>query len=185
MNARAVDPRHALLGQLQRLHALRPLDAEIGRFVLELDGEADPALGLAAAAASLAVAQGHSCLPLAQLADVLAEAAPAGAQLPEPPDAAAVRGALRGSRLVGDGSTEARTPLVLDAQERLYLRRYFRYESGVAAALRARLATTAAPAPDAAAAAAGWPPGHAFLLRHGRHGVSTVRVTACHLPCTA
>jgi exodeoxyribonuclease V alpha subunit len=151
MNARAVDPRHALLGQLQRLHALRPLDAEIGRFVLELDGEADPALGLAAAAASLAVAQGHSCLPLAQLADVLAEAAPAGAQLPELPDAAAVRGALRGSRLVGDGSTEARTPLVLDAQERLYLRRYFRYESGVAAALRARLATTAAPAPDAAA----------------------------------
>jgi exodeoxyribonuclease V alpha subunit len=151
MSPRAAIARDALLGQLLRLHVLRPLDVEIGRFVLDLDASADPALGLAAAAASLAVAQGHSCLPLAQLPDVLAEAAPAGMALPELPDAATVCAALHASRLVGDGAADTRTPLVLDAQDRLYLGRYFRYEGQVAAALRARLAITDPPAPDAPA----------------------------------
>jgi exodeoxyribonuclease V alpha subunit len=139
MNA-VVTPRDTLLRRLQNLHALRPLDVEIGRFVLELDADADAAFGLAAAVASLAVAQGHSCLPLSRLGEVLAEAAPPGVELPPLPDAGMLCTALRGSRLVGSGAADARAPLVLDASERLYLRRYFRHEVQVADALRVRVA---------------------------------------------
>lgn len=146
----AVAARDGLLGRLQRLHALRPLDAELGRLLLQLDRAADPALGLAAAATSQAVAQGHSCLPLNRLSAVLE--AGGGRRLPPLPDAATLRRALRASKLVGgpDSPPRARLPLWLDAADRLYLGRHFHYEARVAEVLCRLLADPPRMAVDAA-----------------------------------
>lgn len=82
---------------------------------------------------------GHVCLPLAQLTD------------DEP---GALRAQLLASGVVA-GEAEAQTggaahPLVLDDAGRLYLRRHFDLERGLAAALRARAqAAVSAPAEDA------------------------------------
>ncbi len=148
----AVAARDGLIGRLQRLHALRPLDAELGRLLLRLDVAADPALGLAAAAASQAVAQGHSCLPLDQMAAVLA-AAGGSERLPPLPDAADLHGVLRASALVGGPGSppHARLPLWLDAADRLYLGRHFHYEARVAEVLHRLLAGPPHMTVDAAA----------------------------------
>ncbi|HET7662227.1 MAG TPA: exodeoxyribonuclease V subunit alpha [Rhodanobacteraceae bacterium] len=157
-----ITARDGLIAHLQRLHALRPLDAELGRLMLQLDAGADVALGLAAAAVSQAVAQGHSCLPLDQLPAILA-AVSGTERLPPLPDATALRAVLRASPLIGDPATSprARLPLWLDAADRLYLGRYYHYEARVADVLR-RLAT--AP-PHAAMDAATL---HKRLSRHFR-----------------
>jgi exodeoxyribonuclease V alpha subunit len=133
--------REAVLRRLERQRVLRPLDAELGALVLRLDPAAEPLLGVAAASASLALAQGHSCLPLAEFDEVLAAAAPAGAALPQPAGVEVLRAALRGSGLVGSAADadDARRPLQLDADDRLYLNRYFAYERAVAIDLSRRL----------------------------------------------
>jgi exodeoxyribonuclease V alpha subunit len=154
--------RDGLITRLQHLHALRPLDVELGRLVLNLDADADPALGLAAAAASQAVAQGHSCLPLDQMPAILA-AASGSERLPSLPDAAMLRDTLRTTSLVGgpETSIRARLPLWLDAAGRLYLGRHFHYEDRVADVLQ-RLATVPASAAIDAATL------HKRLSRHFR-----------------
>jgi exodeoxyribonuclease V alpha subunit len=136
--------RDERLIRLQALGALRPLDVEIGYCLLDQEPGADPALGLLAAAASLAVAQGHSCLPLASLADVLGEACAEDTPLPALPDVAALRGALRSSRWAAPASDEAVAPLLHD-DERVWLGRYFHHEGTVARVLRRLLAQS----PDA------------------------------------
>ncbi len=128
------DPRLDLLARWQARGVLRPLDTELGRLLLELDGEAAGELGLAAAGASLALSEGHSCLALARLPELL------GAEPGDLPDQEQLQQTLQRSRLVGDSSSEQRKPLVLDTVGRLYLRRYFRYEQRVAESLKARLA---------------------------------------------
>ncbi|MBO9661603.1 exodeoxyribonuclease V subunit alpha [Dokdonella sp.] len=124
-----------MLSRLHQAGALRAIDVEFARLIARLDGRDDAALALAAAAASQALAQGHSCLPLNALHDVLAAAATAplrGAL----PDRAAVLAALRTSPMVGTG--DAAPPLLLDEHERLWLRRYRDYERRVAAGLLRR-----------------------------------------------
>jgi exodeoxyribonuclease V alpha subunit len=79
------------------------------------------ALRAAARAASLATASGHVC---AWLADIVA---PAGT-LDEP----ALRRALLDSGMVGTPEMPAAHPLILDADGRLYLHRYFDYECRLA-----------------------------------------------------
>jgi len=108
------------------------------------DAAAVAAVRRAAGALSLAVSAGHVCLMLGSLA-----AAPDddGPRL----DRAGWRAALRDSGIVGRPEVPGAQPLILDADDRLYLHRYFDYERRLARRLmQARQApadaATAAPA---------------------------------------
>jgi exodeoxyribonuclease V alpha subunit len=97
------------------------------------------AIGRAAGALSLAVSEGHVCLLLSALA-----AARDDASAPRL-DVAGWRAALLASRIVGTPEAPGALPLILDADDRLYLHRYFDYERRLAARLtRARHAGTGA-----------------------------------------
>jgi exodeoxyribonuclease V alpha subunit len=151
------------LARLQQIGALRAIDVEFAQLLMRLDGRDDEAFALAAAAVSQAVAQGHSCLPLSALGDVLGAAAsePLRIALPEPDR---VRATLAISSLVSRADDPRATPLVFDGADRLWLRRYFDYERRVAigllersrslrrfddvAAMRARLMQRFPPAPE-------------------------------------
>ena len=84
------------------------------------------AVALAAEALSLAVSAGHVCLMLASL--------PAAADdTPTlPSDIAGWRATLHASGIVGTPEAPAALPLILDADDRLYLHRYFDYERRLA-----------------------------------------------------
>jgi exodeoxyribonuclease V alpha subunit len=112
------------------------LDVAFADLVRRLDGRGGSAeLALAAALVSRRVADGHVCLPLDEYAgQPLSDAAP---RL-RAPSRDAWAAALRRSPVVG--SPGARTPLVLDDADRVYLWRYWSYEQRLAAALRARAA---------------------------------------------
>lgn len=141
---------------------LRPLDRQFAAFLASQAPQADPLLLVAAALTSHQLGRGHVCLDLGlTLADpVRALSLPAAAQLtdieagtPTPLSLlqgltlARWRSALTQTDLVGTGP--GNTPLVLEEQ-RLYLRRFWRYEQGVRADIEARLAWPAQAArPDA------------------------------------
>ncbi|HEX6833513.1 MAG TPA: exodeoxyribonuclease V subunit alpha [Rudaea sp.] len=131
------------LDALANLGALSAIDIALGRLIAEKsreEGRADDGalVGLAAALASAALAAGHSCLPLASAPAFVAARLPDENTLPALPTPEAWRAALRASALV---APDAQTPaaLVLDAHDRVYLRRYYVYERTVAARLRERL----------------------------------------------
>jgi exodeoxyribonuclease V alpha subunit len=130
-----------LLRDLQARGVLAPLDRHFAQGIAKIAGERDPRVLLAAALASRAVQHGHVCVDLARLRDAPlldADEQPVlDLELPDPEEWCA---ALRRSALVGDGT--AATPLVLDGAGRLYLWRYARYQSELAAHLRARAAVT-------------------------------------------
>jgi len=94
------------------------------------------AAATAARAVSLALSDGHACVTLADL-DALACDAPAGSD--------AWRRMLRASGVVGTDDAPGAMPLVLDADGRLYLHRYFDYERRLA---RRVLRAARAVAPD-------------------------------------
>ncbi len=102
---------------------------------------------LAAALASRQTREGHVCADLRAIAgtDVAdAEGKPiADARFPA---LEAWRDAIRSSRLVGDA--DAYTPLVLDASDRLYLRRYFEHERRLAELLLSRAGPAQEPIDD-------------------------------------
>ncbi|WP_322527717.1 exodeoxyribonuclease V subunit alpha [Salinicola sp. LHM] len=134
---------------------LRQLDRHFAIFLAERDPGDDPLLWLAAALASHQVGRGHVCLSLSRVLEAPRSAlslppleegndAAQAVVLPEsllegvtPQRWAAVLAASSIVALAGEASGLA-TPLVLDG-ERLYLRRYWQAESGVAAHLRQRL----------------------------------------------
>lgn len=186
-------PLHATAGAvLDTLRAwsdaglLRQLDYAFAAFVAELDPAADPALLVAAAMLARMEGHGHACLPIAALPgadpDLLAWPAEARAAvaalwraLPASP-ADWLAAILRSPAAWRAGCADAHgQPLVVDgpgAAPRLYLRRYWRYERTVAAAVAARCAGSEAvdeagvrawldrlfaPAPDASAAAGALP----------------------------
>ncbi|MFZ2651755.1 MAG: exodeoxyribonuclease V subunit alpha [Burkholderiaceae bacterium] len=102
--------------------------------------ESAPTLRRAAFEMSLATSEGHVCLPLVELAGALAP----------PLDIESLRASLLASSLVGTPEAPGAKPLILDAQDRLYLHRYFDYERRLAK--RLMHAAGAAPVlPDAAA----------------------------------
>ena len=127
----------SVLTRLQHVGALRAIDVEFARLLKRLDGRGDDAFALAAATASQAIAQGHSCLPLSAYVDVLVTAAsePLRVALPEP---ALLRHSLATSTLVRHARESGSAPLVFDGTDRLWLRRYFDYECVVAEGLRTR-----------------------------------------------
>ena len=96
-------------------------------------------LRLAAQALSLAIGEGHVCLPLAELAG------------DEWPDLPALRRALQASGVVGTPQSPGACPLILDGEDRLYLHRHFDYERRLAR--RLMRAAQAAPTVPAAAVA--------------------------------
>ncbi len=141
----------AMLERLQRWREagwLRRLDAAFAGFVDELDDGAPASLLLAAALLAQLEGRGHSCLPLDALTTdpvaLLGWPPEAAAELAAaftvwPADAAARRAAWQARPVLECDPVDASglSPLVL-CGERLYLRRYWRYEVRVADGIRAR-----------------------------------------------
>jgi exodeoxyribonuclease V alpha subunit len=113
--------------------AFADIDRHFARFIERLSGRANPELALAAALVSRSRGAGNVCLDLrtATGEDFLEEAA--AIRFPE---FEAWMASLRGSPVVG-GPGEFK-PLVLDERGRLYLHRYWEYESNLAKAILAR-----------------------------------------------
>lgn len=118
------------------------LAAHIERWARTLGAaEAAAALaGHAARALSLAIADGHVCLPL----DELDETPEAQGTLD------GIRTALRASGVVGTPLAPGALPLILDDGDRLYLHRHFDAERRLAARLVRAAAAPPLPLPDAA-----------------------------------
>lgn len=117
------------------------LDRHFAELVGRLADKRNPELELAALLVSRHQTSGNICLPLPEIA---------GQSLPESllgfdraPKAAAWAKKLRASGMVG--APGEFKPLILDGHDRLYLRRYWEYESFLAEAIKARLS---GPAPD-------------------------------------
>lgn len=139
----------ALLARWEARGWLRAIDLELVRFVERTVGAIDPGLALAVALTSHQLGRGHVCL---DLASALAEPARVLSLPPDEIDAApdavtpealleglslaAWQVRLRHPEVVGEGA--GTTPLVLRGSQ-LYLRRYWRYERQVEAAITARL----------------------------------------------
>jgi len=129
------------VASLRAAGVLGPLDEHFAATVGRLAGEARPGVLVAAALASRQVSLGHVCLDLRQIGTLPALAGDEGDALGDLRALGADRWRelLRTSPLVAQASdAAATTPLVLDAHDRLYLRRYFDHEQRLAADLRAR-----------------------------------------------
>jgi exodeoxyribonuclease V alpha subunit len=133
----------ANLQALARAGWLRRVDAALGEWIARAFPDAPPEVALAAALAARAVDEGHSALRLDAAQAWLANLDGRG-EVPTLPDPAAWREALAASNAVHDapdqdaGRVVQPKPLVLDAQGRLYLTRYFGYEQRLATNLIAR-----------------------------------------------
>jgi exodeoxyribonuclease V alpha subunit len=143
----------ALLHGWRAQGGLRALDLALAEFVLQLDPQVPASLLLATALLAQLEGRGHSCLPLQAFGrdpqaslgwppEAAAELADAVAMLPA--DAAAARAAWADRAVLQIDPIDEResSPLVLCA-DRLYLRRYWRYEARVAAQIGARTAASA------------------------------------------
>ncbi|MDP2004109.1 MAG: exodeoxyribonuclease V subunit alpha [Rubrivivax sp.] len=135
---------------------LHPLDVAFASFLHELDGQAPASLLLAAALLTQLERRGHSCLPVRELGDepgawlgwpAAAAEALTASLLTWPADVATAQAAWGNSTLIEVQPTAdtGSSPLVL-CDGRLYLRRYWRYESRVAGQVRARTQEWSAPA---------------------------------------
>ena len=130
------------LQALVRSGRLRRADAALGGWIARAFPDSHPDVALAAAMAARAVADGHSALRLDTAQAWLANLDGRG-ETPVLPDAVAWQAALRASDAVRCDSNAAEDealpkPLVLDAQGRVYLARYFGYERRLAQDLVAR-----------------------------------------------
>ncbi|MGH8216557.1 MAG: exodeoxyribonuclease V subunit alpha [Rhodanobacteraceae bacterium] len=133
----------AELQSLARAGWLRRVDAALGEWVVRAFPDSAPELTLAAALAARAVSEGHNALQLDAAQAWLAGLDGRG-ETPTLPNPVAWQASLRASAAVhcaaglyASGSAPP-TPLVLDAQGRVYLARYFGYEGRVARDLVAR-----------------------------------------------
>jgi len=133
------------LAPLCQAGVLGELDYQFSAGVARLAGEANDDVLLGLALTSRQTAAGHVCVDLGAFAG-----ARATSEAGEPidlefcwPELARWTESLRNSQLVSAG--EARTPLVLDRHQRLYLYRYWEHEQRIAALLRERLGLSAEP----------------------------------------
>lgn len=133
---------------------LRPLDAAFAGFLWREAPDANGLLLLAAAFASHQLGRGHACLDLVEALkdpdfalslppDGVSDAEDTPRNVLNGVDVNEWRAALEHPLLVGEEGSD--TPLVLDGN-RLYLRRYWRFEQAVIDAIRARLAAPLKPA---------------------------------------
>lgn len=105
------------------------LDRQFGDFLQRLEGSDAAEVRLAAMCASRARGDGHICVTVAEIA-----------AREDAPTEATLRKKLRASKVVGAPGDF--TPLVLDAHDRLYLRRYWEYEQQLAQAILSRAAAS-------------------------------------------
>jgi exodeoxyribonuclease V alpha subunit len=127
-----------LLDSLRAQDAIGPMDRELARVLCKLADERDERVALAIALVSRHLGQGHVCLPLSLVTSGQLE----GIEAAWPEHDAWVN-ALRRSPLVGGAFDH--TPIVIDDQARLYLRRYFDHEQDLASRVRSLLAVPAEP----------------------------------------
>jgi exodeoxyribonuclease V alpha subunit len=102
-----------------------PLDRHFAQLMVELNGSPSDELKLAAERVSARRGEGDICVSIRDLGSD------------------SIENKLRATRVVGAPGEDK--PLILDAQGRLYLQRYWAYEQQLAKAIRARLDS---PAPD-------------------------------------
>ncbi|MFN8627548.1 MAG: exodeoxyribonuclease V subunit alpha [Candidatus Binatia bacterium] len=122
---------------LRQAEIISPLDAHFALAMGRIAGEARPEVLLAAALVSRHVGHGHVCLDLARIAAHDGLVDDAGERIDVTwPSLEPWLDALRSSPAIGGGT--APTPMVLDSAGRLYLRRYWAHQEGLAAAIRAR-----------------------------------------------
>lgn len=105
------------------------IDAHFGRYLERLAGGKAPWLVLAAALVSRVSREGSVCLDLHDAAGILREAS-AGGEAPVPPAPASWRELLLASPVVGTPGDYR--PLIVDGRSRLYLYRYWEYETDLA-----------------------------------------------------
>ncbi|MDQ2972697.1 MAG: exodeoxyribonuclease V subunit alpha, partial [Pseudomonadota bacterium] len=136
------------LQSLARDGWLRRVDAALGELVLRIFPESASEVGLAAALTARAIGEGHSALQL-DGAQAWLSGLDGRGEPPLLPDARRWIAVLRASDAVASNDNAvADKPLVLDAQGRIYLHRYFGYERQLAAQLIARAADSVTPEPD-------------------------------------
>ena len=128
------------IAALRAAGMLSALDEHFARAVGRIASEQRPEVLLAAALTSRYVAQGHVCLDISRLSAAGAVYDDAGQVVAEDawPPAAQWLEMLRASPLVGDAGSATVAPFVLDGAGRLYLRRYWEHETGLARGLLAR-----------------------------------------------
>lgn len=135
------------LSRLERAGALSMLDVELSRALCRLADERSPEVALAVALTSREVQSGHVCADLARLADrsLTDEQAHETERSPvlEPWLDLLVRSPLVSTH----GLSDPARPLVLDAQHRLYLARYYDHEQSIAAQLRRMCTPQVSPPP--------------------------------------
>jgi exodeoxyribonuclease V alpha subunit len=119
------------------LGLLRNLDLYFAREIFRLDASSNEQLMLPAALASRAISDGDVCLDLAAVAATQLKDLKLSAEYRlDIPSLEELREILRDSGVVGSPGETA--PLILDAQDHLYLGRYWWFEKQVADALQAR-----------------------------------------------
>jgi exodeoxyribonuclease V alpha subunit len=128
----------------------RPIDRQAAAFLCRGVTENAELLRTVVSLLSQAVGQGHVCLDLEEIAEE-AVRIPGEEEALRLPDAASLITALRSLPTLGE-SGEHR-PLILDDAGRLYLYRYFRYETLLADAIRARAGSESVEIGEAALAA--------------------------------
>ncbi len=125
--------------ELREAQTFTAFDRHFGRLMMQLGGGGE-GVHLAAALVSRACCEGHVCLDLGLWAGGTIADPQLGGRCP-PLDAWVA--ALRASRVVG--SPGERRPLILDERGRLYLYRYWEYETRLAAEIRRRARQPAEP----------------------------------------
>lgn len=116
--------------------AFTDIDQHFARLLERLAGGAQPELALAAALVSRSCGEGHSCLDLRDRAGIGQLLNGEGGRAAELPPSQTWLEKLRACSVVGTPGEFK--PLVLDAKGRLYLHRYWEYESNLAEAIRRR-----------------------------------------------
>lgn len=126
----------------EEMHQLRPIDGQFHRFLIDRF-ESGPEAALAGAIASALLDQGHSCMFLEDhCGEVWNDGE--GEQLALPPANECIA-ALRASKAVGKPGE--RKPLILD-DRRLYIYKYFKFETRTAERLREMAVAGAVKIPD-------------------------------------
>jgi len=166
----------AQLHDLEQRGVFSTLDVELARALCRLANEPAPELLLAVALASREVSSGHVCADLKLLAGrPLADEQTDGSE-PLPELGPWLEQLARSSLVSTRGLDDPARPLVLDAQHRLYLARYYEHEQRIAAQLELLCAAPASgPAPLDQALMARLFPGKPGVLDLQREAASAAR----------
>lgn len=136
----SIDAKHPTTADAERLSLesdfFSDIDREFARLIDRLSGGGDSLVALTAALVSKARGEGHTCLNLRAIAGTTLKTSGEEEQGIQLLDDEKWTTALRATSVVGRPNDF--TPLVLDDHGRLYLHRYWRYESHLAQAIHDR-----------------------------------------------